>query len=108
MEEIRITKENLFTRFKPSSKAEVLFKNGDVITITSEPVLEMIRKGKILIVKNDVDGFRDLMGSSGRKALSRNDRKLLLNTSMVDGTEYGYTVSEILEDIYTIEECGFI
>jgi hypothetical protein len=92
MERVKITKENFFSRFKPAS--EILLENGD--TVTSEPVLEMIRKGKQFMELGDVDGFKKFMLGSEYDTLSNDDARLLSRSVMTEG---GTTVFQLISDI---------
>lgn len=94
MGKTKTTKENFFSRF--GIAPEVLQESGAFTEST--PVLEMIRKLKLLMEKGDVDGFDKLMSGSEFEELSGDDAGLLLNTVMTEG-RHGLTVFQLCSDI---------
>jgi len=84
MEKVKITKENFFERsgFKVSNESKVFTESGEAVT--SEPVLEIIRKAKHFIEQKDVDGFICLMYGKEARELNDDDICLLLSSRIVE------------------------
>ena len=101
---VRITKENFFKYFTPSTDEKVVTRSGAVIK--SELILTFIKDLKQCMGKNDFDGFRNLLiNDHDRRNIPDSECHYLYEAVM---TNKGHTLWYIIDEIDDLCRDGYL
>jgi len=96
-----LTKENFFDNVHVLKDPQI-FTEG-VSEPISEKAIDFIRKVQHFIEQKDVDGFVCLVYGPERRALSKEESRIVRHTKMTEGG-WGYSINEMIDDINDLIE----